>query len=1441
MIDRIIHFSIRNKLVVGFFIALWVAWGLYSAKHVAIDAVPDITTNQVQVITRAPMLATQEVEQYITFPIEIALANLPGIVEIRSISRYGLSVVTVVFEDDMDIYLARQLISEQLKIAEEQIPKEFGTPELGPITTGLGEIYQYVLYPKEGYEDRYSIMDLRTINDWLVRRQLAGIPGVIEINTWGGYLKQYEVAIDPEKLRSLDVTLSEVFEALEKNNSNTGAAYIEKNYQMYLIRGEGVAKTLEDIENIVVKNVNGIPILIKDIAQVRFGYAPRYGAVTRNGEGEVVGGVVMMLKGENSAAVIQRVKERIEEVKASLPEGVVLEAFLDRSELVNRTIKTVITNLTEGGLIVIFVLVLILGNLRAGFIVASVIPLAMLFALGMMYSLGISANLMSLGAIDFGIIVDGSVIIVEATLYHLHRYFAGKVLSREKMDQEVFNAASRIRRSAAFGEIIILIVYFPIMALVGIEGKLFKPMAQTVSFALTGALILSLTYVPMMSAWLLSRRIPLHEKKPFSERLIEWLQRRYRPVLKAALRYRALTVALALGLFGGSLYIFSTMGGEFVPTLEEGDLALHQILPPGASLSHSIEVSLKLQKLLLENFPEIEQIVTKIGTAEIPTDPMPVETGDIMVNMKPKEEWRYPDREMMFRKMEEVMKAVPGVGFVFSQPIQMRFNELIAGVREDIAVKIFGEDVETLYRLAKEAERIIREIPGVGDVKVEQTTGLPQIVVRYDRAKLAQYGLDIATLNRYLRAAFAGEKVGVIFEQEKRFDLVVRFLPEYRKDIFYVKNLYIPLPNGNQVPLKEVAYIGYEMGPMQISREGTKRRIYIGVNARGRDTESLVEEIDKRLKESLDLPPGYYIRYGGQFEHLRAAKERLSIAVPVALGLIFLLLYLTFNSVKYALLIYTAIPLAAIGGILSLYLRGMPFSISAGVGFIALFGIATLNGIVLIAYFSALKQQGIQNVYRRVLAGTAVRFRPVLVTALVAALGFLPMAVSTQPGAEVQRPLATVVIGGLISSTLLTLVVLPVLYVWSETWKFSLKWKKGATILLLLLSFNAFAQTEKVLSLELLEKEVMENYPLLQQRYLEIERRSVLAKNFMELPDLQISYGKGQFNTEVYDYQWQITQSIDIPLRYVRQTRWKRQQVEVARWQYRSDVQWFVWKARDDYLEWRYREAQVRLLDSMATLLHELYQSVERRYDLGDATAAERLSAYNTYQQRLLALQQAKAQEAQAKNAVIQWLGDYQGELKAKEHYPWLLNLPLQDSAQIAMHPLLRQQQAQIASQNAFYQWQKTQWMPQISVSYFNQSNDGAPNFVGYYLGISFPLWWLNWKTQQQAAKVAVQQAKKAYEQQERQLKQMFNTYYARLKSYEIQLEYFHTQGLKAARELRYFALKGYKTGELNYEAMLIFLMQSLSMELQYLEVVHQYNLTVSALSFLLQPLTTKE
>ena len=1057
MFQKLITYSIRHKLVIGVLSIALAIWGVWSLVHLPFDSTPDITDNQVQVITQAPSLGAQEVEQYVTTPVEMALANIPRIQERRSISRSGLSVITLVFDDAADIYWARSQVSQVVEQLEKELPKNTET-EMGPIATGLGEIYHYTIRAKEGYEHKYSLTQLRTMQDWIVRKQLSGTPGVAEVSGWGGYVKQYEVAINTDQLNASGVSVSEVFDALQRNNANTGGSYIEQNSNQYYIRGIGVVKNLEDVANITVKTVDGTPVKVGDVAKVQLGHATRFGAVTRNGEGEVVAGIAIMLKGENFQEVIKNVKERISQIQKSLPEGVVIEPFIDRTNLVDRVEGTIARNLIEGGLIVIFVLVIFLGNWRAGLVVASVIPLSMLFAFGMMKTFGIDGNLMSLGAIDFGMIVDSAVIIVEAVVTHINTghfsqpevraaYLAQCqnggaatpfALTQKQMDEEVHFSASRIRQSAAFGEIIIMIVYIPLMTLVGIEGKMFRPMALTVFFAILGAFILSLTYVPMASSLMLSRKV--HTRKTFSDRVIEKLQAWYRPVLDWVLARNKDVITGAVALFCVSVVGFKYLGGEFIPSLEEGDFAVEMSMSQGTSLSQMVESCTKAEKLLKKEYPEIKQVVSRIGSAEIPTDPMPVERADIMIALKPKAEWTSAKTtpELM-EKMEETLSAIPGLEAEISQPIQMRNNELLTGIKQDVAIKIFGDDLDVLTQQAGKVKRMIENVPGVSGIFVEEVAGLPQIQVKYNHEKMAAYGVSVDDISEILETTFAGAVAGSLYEGDKKFDIVLRMDPSQR-NVESLEQLSIPLKDGTNIPLSQVADIDYSPAPAQVSHEDGARRIYVGFNVKGRDVQSTVEDIQEILDEKLKLPDGYYYNYGGEFENLQSATNRLMVVIPIALVIILLLLYATVKNVRESLFVFSAIPLAAIGGVWALWLRGMPFSISAGVGFIALFGVAVLNGIVLIGQMNQMQREektadklsasiGVTElIHHRIIESCMVRLRPVLMTALVASMGFLPMALSQGDGAEVQRPLATVVIGGLITSTLLTLLVLPAIY-----------------------------------------------------------------------------------------------------------------------------------------------------------------------------------------------------------------------------------------------------------------------------------------------------------------------------------------------------------------------------------------------------------------------------
>lgn len=1454
MFDRIIAFSISNKLVVGAFIIILVVAGIFSLSKLPIDAQPDITNNQVQIITQAPTLGAQEVEQYISAPIELAIANVPKVIEKRSISRSGLSVITVVFEDNADIYWARQQISEGLKEAEAQIPKNTGEPTLAPITTGLGEIYQYVIHTKPGYENKYSATDLRTMQDWIVRRQLAGTPGIAEISGWGGYVKQYEIAINNEQLNSLNITISDIYTALEKNNQNTGGSYIEQRSNAYFIRGLGQVKTLDDIEHIVVKNRENAPVVIGDVAKVQFGSANRYGAVTRNGQGEVVAGVALMLKGENFNEVIKRVKDRMAQVQRSLPEGVVIEPFIDRTELVGRAMGTVERNLIEGGLIVVFILVLLLGNLRAGLVVASVIPLAMLFAVTMMNIFGVSGNLMSLGAIDFGLIVDGAVIIVEAIVHRIteNNRFSGKeILSQKEMDGEVYAAASKIRDSAAFGEIIILIVYLPLFALVGIEGKMFRPMAQTVAFAILGAFILSLTYVPMASALFLSKKT-LH-KRNISDRIIDAMHRIYTPALNAVLKAKKLTVFLSVVLLAVAIWGFSKLGGEFIPTLEEGDLTVEISMMQGTSLSQVVETFGKAEKLLKNKFPEIKQAVTRIGSAEVPTDPMPFERGDMMLSMKPKDEWKSAaDRPEMMEKIEDTLKDIPGINVEVTQPMQMRFNELMTGIRQDVAIKIFGDDLEVLSAQAERAASLIGGVKGVSEPIVERVSGLPQVAVTYDRHQIAQYGLNIEDVNTALSTAFAGRVAGAVFEGERRFEIVLRLERNLRSDIVNIENLYIPLPTGNKVPLSQVASIKIEDAPSQISREDGKRRIYIGFNVRGRDVESTVTEIQQLLSNKLKMPPGYYTTYGGQFENLQEAKGRLAIAVPVALLLILVLLYFTFRSVRETLLIFSAVPLSAIGGVAALYLRGMPFSISAGVGFIALFGVAVLNGIVLIGYFNQLQAEGITDIVERVKKGTHVRLRPVLMTAAVASLGFLPMAISGSAGAEVQRPLATVVIGGLLSATLLTLLVLPVLYILftkNHPSKMQATSKLPLILLLvaggLLLSNSSQAQQSKPLTMEESIQTAIQNNPQLRRSALEVSQNRALQGTAFDPGKTDITITQDPTSGGNIDNSLGITQSFAFPTVYSAQRKALNAQTALSEKAKVISEKELIRRVKLAWYQLLYAQSKLAQLASQDSLYRQFSERAALRYKTGETSYLEQLSAVNAHREIQVARKQAEADVLIGRQELQQ--------LMAVNYLPTVVLSPLTkidfirpDSSMVSGHPQLAYYQQRGALADAQLNLEKSRYLPSFSVGYrqqllvgaFNPANINRNYFPGtrvggFEIGLAVPLFFGAQKSKVKAAQVGQQIAQAEQQNSALLLNKQYSQALQELAKYDEAVRYYELSGLKQAAEQVRIAQFAYSKGEIGYIEYIQNMSQAMNIRLAYLTALRDYNQTVIELSYL--------
>ena len=1341
MLNKIIDFSIKNKFIIGLFTLALLVFGIYEVKKLPIDAQPDITSNQVQILTVAPSFGAEDIERLVTFPIEQATANIAGITELRSFSRFGLSLVTIVFNDQTDVYWARQQVSERLLQVRNEIPDGIGEPELGPISTGLGEIYQYVVRPKKGYEDRFDATELRTIQDWIVRQQLISVPGVADVSSFGGKLKQYEIALQPNRLQAHHLTINDVFDALEKNNQNTGGAYIEKGPTSLFIRSEGLIGSIQNIENIAVKRISGgLPLLLKDVAEVRIGHATRYGAMTYNDQGEVSGAVVMMLKGENSNEVVQRVKDRIESIQNTLPEGVVIEAFLDRKKMVDNTIHTVQVNLLEGALIVVFVLVLFLGNLRAGFIVASVIPLSLLFAIIMMNILGIGGNLMSLGALDFGLIVDGAVIIVEAAMHQLvlSKHFGkNQRLSTQNMNATVGSAAKKMVNSAVFGQIIILIVYLPIFSLQGIEGKMFKPMAQTVSLALVGAFILSLTYVPMMTSLVLSKKKKI--KPNLSDRVMSSLENIHHHWLLKAIKQRKIVLSAVVLMFAFALFLLSRLGGEFIPSLEEGDFAVEARVLPGSNLSTTIEYTNKAAKILKDRFPEVEMVVTKIGSGEIPTDPMPMDTGDMIVVLKPKKEWTsaktFPE---LSEKMSAAVAEVPGLSTSFQYPVQMRFNELMTGARQDVVVKIFGENLDSLAHYAQKLGNVIQQVDGAHELYIEPVSGTPQVVIEFNRALLAQHGLSIGDANKIINMSFAGQTTGNVFEGQRRFDLTVRLDEKSRASITDIQNLLLPTDSGLQIPLSQVAEVAYKNTPNQIQREDAKRRIIVGFNVKEKDVQTVVEDLQAQVAAKIQFPSGYYATYGGAFENLNQAKERLGIAVPIALVMIFLMLYFAFKSIKYSLLIYTAIPLSSIGGIYFLVLRGMPFSISAGVGFIALFGVAVLNGIVLVSEYNRLKAQGIHNIPRVVLMGTRTRLRPVLMTASVASLGFLPMALSQGSGAEVQRPLATVVIGGLLIATFLTLFVLPILYILFE--KTHMKSKvstplKTVSILLFLLVGNSLSAQQIMTYDEMISVGKNQNLQLKQARFETAYHQKNNRSNLGLAPtDFSVEFGK--INSDLFDEKISVSQKIPFPTYFQKQRNVNQQRIKTAKMQEKLGKQVFEKNIAVEYVAWQYWQLKQAILTKNLKIYEDFLAKASLRFQKGESNRAEVSMAKIRFQNLK---NEAVFIESQLQS--IRWnlqnLLQIEEPIEPKTEQDFFL--PQKQigttSAQIEVEKeklLINQMQVEV---------EKTKCLPEFSVGYFNQSfkelND--KRYQGLMVGVAVPLFSGSIRSNIESAEVSVQ------------------------------------------------------------------------------------------------------
>lgn len=1443
MLTKIIEFSVKNKLIIALLVLGLIGIGSYQVSKLPIDAVPDITNNQVQVITIAPSFGATDIERLVTFPIEQANSNISGLKEIRSFSRFGLSLVTIVFDDGIDVYWARQQVAERLQQVQNEIPQGIGTPQLGPISTGLGEIYQYVVRPKKGFEQKYDVTELRTIQDWIVRRQLLQVKGVAEVSSFGGKLKQYEIAVNPNRLNAYGITINDVFDALNANNQNTGGAYIEKGPTVLYIRSEGLVGNIEDIQNISITNKNNdVPLFIRDVADVKIGYATRYGAMTYNDQGEVSGAVVMMLKGANSSQVIKDVKAKVAQIQKTLPEGVVIEPFLDRTKMVNNAISTVERNLLEGALIVVFVLVLFLGNFRAGLLVASVIPLAMLFAICMMNLFGVSGNLMSLGALDFGLIIDGAVIIVEAVLHQLSLNPKFKSLLKipsNDMDSVVTESAGRMMNSAVFGQIIIFIVYIPILTLQGIEGKMFRPMAETVAFALLGAFLLSLTYIPMMSSVLLKKR---SLKPSWSDRVMKKVEALYLKTLLKVLRIPKTIFTIIGILFITAIILLSRMGGEFIPSLEEGDFAVDTRVLPGSNLTTTIESTQKAAHILKTRFPEVEKVVTKIGSGEVPTDPMPMDASDMMVILKDKKEWTsaktFPE---LSEKMSKALEDVPGITVGFQYPVAMRFNELMTGARQDVVIKIFGDNLDSLVQNANQLGKIIETVKGTQNLYIEPVSGLPQVVVKYNRPLIAQYHLSVADVNRVINTAFAGQSTGLFFEGEKRFDMVVRLNASDRKNINDIQNLLVPTPAGNQIPLNQLATVDVVEGPNQIQRENAQRRIVVGFNIKDRDVQSIVEELQGKVDKQIKLPAGYSITYGGSFENLNNAKQRLMIAVPLALALIFVLLFMAFKSIKESLLIYSAIPLSVIGGVFMLNLRGMPFSISAAVGFIALFGVAVLNGIVLISEFNRLHKNGIRNIVRIVIDGGESRLRPVLMTAAVASLGFIPMAISTGAGAEVQRPLATVVIGGLILATLLTLFVLPLLYVNIEN-GFKMKKPKSKHVASVLLIFMLFSgikmKAQTIISLDEAVQTALQNNRNLKNEKLRSDYAKALIKTSnADIPQTAVTADYGQINSAYNDMKFGISQSIAFPTVYQKQKNlhyeeWKKSQLNVSLKEFELKK-----AVSQSYFQMVYWKDKEKLLNETLQLYTQFLDKASLRLKAGESNILEKTTASNQ------------------KSAIEIQLKQVQQEIKTLQlQFSWLLNseteyLPLENSRPVlllqenASHPLLHvlEQQKTVAGKQT--EVEKSRLLPGLQIGYNLNSFKGmgpddklysaTPQFHSVMVGVGIPIFSGGQKARIHASKVAESIAENdwhntefALEKKQQQLKQMYQTNLEIINRYE-------TDELKNADIITKTAQQQFINGEINYLEFVMLVNQAVLLKSNYADALLKLNESVVELNYI--------
>ncbi len=1447
MIDKLIELSVKNKLLVGTMVLILIFWGGYAALRLPVDAVPDVTSNQVDVITNSPSLAALEMEKFITAPIEMSMSNIPGLVEVRSVSKFGLGVVKLVFTDETDIYWARQQVFERLELVKSDIPEELGKPYMGPVSTGLGEVFQYVIRPKDPDDKSFSLMEVRTLQDWFIRRQLLGIPGIAEVSGFGGYKKEYQAMIKPDRMRALGITLDELFEALSTGNSNTGGAYIEKDNKAFTIRGIGLATNLEEIGNTVVKINNKVPVLVKDVSEVIIGHSIRYGAITVDGKGEAVGGIIMMVKGENGNAVIKRIKNKMKIIQARLPEGLVIEPFIDREKIVSKAMRTVSNNLMEGASIVVLVILLFLGNWRASLLAASVIPLAMLFAFGLMVRFKVVGNLMSLGAIDFGLLVDPAIIVVEAIVFFLAVEFSKRpqedAISQLEKEAIIIRATQAAKRSVIFGGLIILIVYFPILTLSGTEGKMFGPMAKTLTFAILGALILSITYVPMIgSIILLPPKSADHAG--ISERIVQLLYKTYEPLLRISLKRRGVIILSAVAILAGGIIAFKFIGGEFIPKLAEGDLVIETNLPVGTSMTEAISLSRKIQTMLLKEYPdEVQRVVSKIGTSEVPVDPMPMEAQEIVVVLTDKSTWtKADDQEELVEQIAKKLEQFPGIVNSIQQPIENRVNELMSGARTDVVVKLFGPNLDSLANKGNQIIRIIKTVQGAADVQENKIFGLPQINIKYSRRAMALYGITVSQINRAIQTAFAGAVAGTIYENDKRFDLTLRLSGDERVKAENIQSLLIGDSDGQPIALKDLAQISEEIGPSEIGHENLQRRMNIGFNVRGRDLESVVKDAMRKINEQVIIPAGYSVDFGGEFENFRRAKERLAIVVPIALFIIFGLLFATFGNVRDSFLIYTVVPLSAVGGVFSLLIREMNFSISAGVGFIALFGIAVLNGILIVTRFNELEKAGVHDLTERIITGIRDKFRPILMTSAVAALGFMPMALSTGAGAEIQKPLATVVIGGLFTSTILTLIVLPVLYTFfagGDHIKTILS--KGAIVIILLLTLllllgsisTLFAQEQKAVSADAAVQIALQRNPEMELAQQKIEQQVALRPSTFSLttPDIIFEAPTG------HDLRPGVLQLIDYPGVYAYQRKAQNQRIELSENDKTITVNNLIYKVRLAYNEVQYLIQKTGLLRSQDSVYDDIIKVNEIRYLVGQISNLERVNGESQYRRILYNFKQAKIELRNAKyqfNLLLGFPNDTTHiPVEQLQKTPYIVEEFLVDSLFLAANPLLTYTQKQEALSKQLLRVERTKRVPGLIVGALNQGTKETPFHSRVRVGFTVPLWQWTYQSNINAAKKGIQISRTQKQIVSYQLSTEYAKAMAQYRQYLENLAYFETVGLRESSEILRNAKESFRLGSINYYAYLQNLELSYTLRSNYLETVRNYNQSVLNLIYL--------